>query len=233
MAKKTFVLKKRRIYKKPSDLERAKIVAFDEIGKSKSEISRLMKIPRETIRSIISSCKATGDIKRRVGSGRRRKTSKREDNLILRMSKADPFMPSEEISKNMLLDHQVAISRRTVDSRLSEAGLDSYVSRKKPFISDVNKKKRLEWCIAHKYWTTDDWKRVLWTDESPFTLSYHGRVFVRRPKGTAYDEKYIKPTFKHGGGKIQVWGCFCAAGVGDLHRINGIMVNICFCIFFF
>lgn len=135
-------------------------------------------------------------------------------------------MPSKEISRNMLLDHNVRICQRTVDHRLSETGLDSYVARKKPFISENNKKKRLEWCLTHKDWTVDDWKNVLWSDESSFTLSYHGRTFVRRPKERAYDPKYLKPTFKHGGGKIQVWGCFSAAGVGDLHRIYGIMVGV-------
>ena len=129
----------------------------------------------------------------------------------------------------MELDYGISISRWTVDRRLSESGLDSYVARKKPFISDKNIKTRLDWCVTYQHWTVDDWKRVLWCDEAPFTLSYHGRVFVRRPKGKAYDKRYIKPTFKHGGGKIQLWGCYSANGVGDLYRIEGTLV--CFILF--
>ena len=33
----------------------------------------------------------------------------------------------------------------------------------------------------------------------------------------------VVPTVKHGGGSINVWGCFSQAGFGDLVRINGIM----------
>ena len=35
-------------------------------------------------------------------------------------------------------------------------------------------------------------------------------------KGEVYNPKYIKPTFKHGGGNIQICGCFSWHGVGDL-----------------
>lgn len=31
----------------------------------------------------------------------------------------------------------------------------------------------------------------------------------------------LVPTVKHGGGNVMVWGCFCAAGVGDLVEVSG------------
>jgi hypothetical protein len=30
----------------------------------------------------------------------------------------------------------------------------------------IMKKIRLEWCLAHEYWTLEDWKNVIWTDET-------------------------------------------------------------------
>ena len=33
----------------------------------------------------------------------------------------------------------------------------------------------------------------------------------------------LKPTVKHGGGSIMVWGYLTAIGMGDLVRIDGIM----------
>ena len=203
--------------KKPSDLTRGKIIAYFEDGKSQREISKIVNVPRPTVQCVINTFKITGDIKRRKGSGRLRKTTKRDDNTIIRMSKKDPFMPSRVISKNMMLDHNVNVSHQTITRRLAEAELNECVARKKPFISDVNIKKRLEWAIVHKDWTVEDWKQVLWCDESPFTLSYSGRQYVWRPKGKAYDPKYLKTSFKHGGGSIQIWGCFSWYGVGDLY----------------
>ena len=217
---------KQRKVKKPSDLTRGKIIAYYEEGKSQRNISEIVSVPRTTVRNIINTYKETNDIKRRVGSGRKRKTTKREDNIMSRMAKINPFVPSREVSKNMLLDHNVQISHQTVSRRLKENGLGCYVAKKKPYISKSNIKKRLEWAQDHKDWTIEDWKKVLWCDESPFTLSYHGRQWVWRPKGKAYDPKYIKPTFKHGGGNIQVWGCFSWYGVGDLYQINGTLVCV-------
>jgi transposase len=216
-------------YKKPSNLTKGKIVAFFEDGKSQRQIAEIVKVPRETVRDIIKLYKETKDIKRRVGSGRKRKTTKREDRTIVQMSRTNPFMSAQEISDNVKIDYNIDVSHDTVDRRLNEAGLHLYVARNKPFISDTNINKRLQWCIDHQNWTVAQWKRVLWCDESPFTLSYQPKQRVRRPSGKAFDKKYIKPTFKFGGGKIMVWGCFSYYGVGELYKIEGKMV----CVFVF
>jgi len=218
-------------YKKPSDINKAKVIAYWEDGKSYRKISEILTIPTSTIQGVIDVYQNTGNVTRRVGSGRKRKTTKREDKLIVNISKKDPFLPATTISENVANDYAIDVSHDTVNRRLKEVGLDAHPARKKPFISKTNVQKRLAWCNEHKNWTVDDWKRVLWCDESPFTFVYHGRVFVRRPKGQAYNTKYIKPTIKNGGGKIQVWGCFSANGVGDLHRVQGIMV--CFFVHLF
>jgi hypothetical protein len=33
-----------------------------------------------------------------------------------------------------------------------------------------NAKRRLEWCKAHRHWTLEQWKHVLWSDDSLFTI---------------------------------------------------------------
>ncbi len=37
------------------------------------------------------------------------------------------------------------------------------------------------------------------------------------------------PTVKHGGGSVLMWGCMSAAGVGELHFIDGIMNSQMYC----
>ena len=37
--------------------------------------------------------------------------------------------------------------------------------------------------------------------------------------------EFVKSKVKHGGGSIQVWGCFSYNGVGDLYRINDILTK--------
>lgn len=54
-------------------------------------------------------------------------------------------------------------------------------------------------------------------------LSPDGKSYVRRPKSKAYDPKYTRPTLKHGGGNIMVWGAMSWRGVGPITKIEGRM----------
>jgi hypothetical protein len=40
----------------------------------------------------------------------------------------------------------------------------------KPGITLEDKKKRLEWCLAYKDWILEDWKNVIWSDETSVQL---------------------------------------------------------------
>jgi hypothetical protein len=90
------------------------------------------------------------------------------------------------------------------------------------FISDSNRLIRVQWCKEHLNWTVEQWRRVIWTDESPFVLRYNGRKLVWRRHNERYIPECTSGTVKHEK-KIMVWGAFCAHGVGHLNRIQGIM----------
>ena len=115
-------------------------------------------------------------------------------------------------------------SRTTAMRRLCESGLHGRIAARKPLLRTGNKQKRLVWAKEHKEWTLDQWKSVLWSDESKFEIfgSNH-RVFVRRRKGERMDSTCLVPTVKHGGGGVMVWGCFAGDTFGDLFKIEGIL----------
>jgi hypothetical protein len=78
--------------------------------------------------------------------------------------------------------------------------------------------------FAQKYkdWTADDWKRVVWSDESKFQLfGSESRQYCWKKPGEPLQDAHVQPTVKHGGGNIMVWGCFTSHGVGFLCRIHG------------
>ena len=59
------------------------------------------------------------------------------------------------------------------------------------------KKKRLSFAKAHRSWTSEDWGKVLVSDESS-VQQFSVRVqYVWRPSGERYHEKYTVPTVKH------------------------------------
>lgn len=66
--------------------------------------------------------------------------------------------------------------------------------------------------------------RFLWSDESSFSIfPFPSQQYVRRRPGEELRPDCLIPTVKYGGGKVMVWGCFSASGVGPIIRVNGIM----------
>jgi hypothetical protein len=91
-------------------------------------------------------------------------------------------------------------------------------------LTEAHKQKRLEWAEAHADWSADDWKAVVFSDESKFNIfGSDGRSWCWRRQGEEFDERYTKKVVKHGGGHVMVWGCITAEGLGRISRIDGNM----------
>ena len=114
------------------------------------------------------------------------------------------------------------VSVSTVKRRLRAAGLTGRVTGRKSLLRWQNKKKRLAWAMKHRQWTTENWKKVVWTDESKFEIfGSSRRVFVRRRVSKRMVPQCVTPTVKHGGGCVMIRGSFAGSRVGDLHRVTG------------
>jgi hypothetical protein len=77
------------------------------------------------------------------------------------------------------------------------------------------KKKRLAFAQYYKNWTTKQWSRVVFSDESTFRCIR--KTKVRRPMGSdRYDSRYTMKTVKHPE-SLMVWASFSGAvGCGGL-----------------
>jgi hypothetical protein len=217
--------KNKREYKRLSDGKRG--IAYGMFLKESSyaEIAAEVGCHKDHVGYIIKKYEKNQTFSDLPRSGRPRKTSPREDRNVKFNSlqnrrltgKAIALKAAPNFTKNR-------VSVNTIKGRLQEAGLNGRVARRKPWLTQANIKKRFQWAKAHRDWTPEHWRRVIFSDESPFTLfPDSGKVYVRRRIGEEFLSECLMPTVKFGGGKIQVWGCFSYNGGGPLYRIHGKM----------
>lgn len=202
--------------------QRSAICTLNEEGYSMRQIAEKIGVSYKGVHYTLVRKKATGGNQDRKRSGRPKSTKKQEDDYIVTLSKRNRRLTAPQIAATLNETREKPVSITTVKRRLLSAGLRGCVAAKKPRLTSVHKRKRLEWAKTHKNWTVEDWKKVLWTDESKFQIfGSNRRVFVRRSKEERALEACTVQTIKHGGGSVMVWGCFGNNKPGHLIKITG------------
>lgn len=211
--------------KQMNEVEKGKALMGIRLELSTREIGKHINRSHETIRKLKKRLEAKQPIERKMkpGTGAKRKTNKRDDRhfklAVVRDRDVYALQAATEVTDT---DGQPVLAPRNVQKRLHEQNLITKKKRKKPAMTEEHMKARLAWAEKHRTWTVERWNRVLWSDESPFTVwpaPRCGKVWVHNRKGM--DPRQVEGTKKHGGGNITVWGCFSASGVGQLRRMKG------------
>jgi hypothetical protein len=79
------------------------------------------------------------------------------------------------------------------------------------------KKARLDWCLAHQHWTLEDFKNVIWTDETAIVLLHRrGSYRVWRTSKERFVRSAIRERWK-GYSEFMFWGSFSYDKKGPCH----------------
>jgi len=71
--------------------------------------------------------------------------------------------------------------------------------------------------MKYKDWTAEDWKHVIWSDESSIWIGINPRrQWVIHLLEERLNSKYVKKTFKSAQVKIMIWACFTDERLGPL-----------------
>ncbi|GFW41496.1 transposable element Tc1 transposase [Trichonephila clavipes] len=103
---------------------------------------------------------------RKIGSGATRKTTRREDQMIVRQALVDAAVTRSTIRA----DAGVAIVLQTISRHLAEANLKSEHTFRAFPLTPEHRQQRLQWCQARSMWNVTDWQGVVFSDESRFVL---------------------------------------------------------------
>ena len=113
------------------------------------EIAKEFHCSKDTVKIWIHRYQETQDIQDQEKTGRKRKTSEKEDTNIITTAKRLRSSSSTEISTS-ISKQGFDISSTTVRRRLNEQGLYKLQPLKKPLLSDTNRHNRLKWAKNNK-----------------------------------------------------------------------------------
>lgn len=196
---------------------RLTIVKLHEKGKSNAEIARLLEIHPSTVANILRLYMETGKVEPRQKAGRPSKVTLRDERKVVLLARKDPSQGAVSIANELSATKGKKISPETVRRALHRAGLHGRKMARKPALSSLGRKLRLNFAKTFVAKDPKFWDTVIFSDESAFEIfQTKKKQWVWRKPGERYQEDFISPRKKFGGGKIHLWGCFTSQGIGFL-----------------
>lgn len=186
--------------------EVARAITMIEAGHTYRSVSIVLGVSVSVVYRNVQRYRQTGSYVRRRGQGRKRATDALDDRFI-RVQTLRNRLQTAVQTRNLLEEvRNVRVSERTVRRRLNDVGLQSRVPAKAPKLEVSHRVARLAFARQHRDWT-DEWRRVLFTDESRFCVNFvDGRQKMWRYRGERYNPTNFTETVAYGGGSVMVWG---------------------------
>ena len=188
-------------------------------GMTGREVAAHFGRSESTVSRIWTKYRLTGTVNHRPRSGRPCKTTAREDRYIIMNSHV---MTSGTIATRLRVTTGVRIADQTVRNWLRASRLRGPRPYMGVPLTLRHRIARVNLVRAHHRWTRDDWKNVLFTDESRFNLFFaDGRLRVWRRQGERYDPTKILERDRYGGGDVMVWAAICHHRKTELVTVQG------------
>jgi transposase len=211
-----------RHYKRISEYKRIQIIALRGQHYTLEEVSKKTKVKKETVREVLRKWKQHHTIQDLPKTGRPAKADDRTRRRLARMTQSGEVDNAPELALIAATHDIVHISARTARNVLHQQGLNAIHMIKKPLLTREHKRKRLEFARAHRDWTVEQWKQVIFSDETVITArSSDAHKMVWTKPTHALNSKLVVPTVQGGGPVIMVWGCISQYGFHDLILLDG------------
>lgn len=204
-----------------TEFERGEIIGLWKGGHTERSIEAILNHPKSTIHNIIEKYRSENQISSASRSGRPPKLTERHIRHLVNVVKEDRQQSLDEITEKFNQLSLVSVSSKTIRHTLHNEGFYGRAGKRKPLISEKNRKKRLEWSHIRKNWDSE-WDTIIWSDESRFLLFQNdAHHWVWRRPHEKYDVNCLIPTVKSGNRGVMVWGCFTKNKIGPLVQVSG------------
>ena len=120
--------------------QRSEILGMVKAGMTMSAVARTIKRPLSTVANILKKNKTTGSVANKK-SGRPHKATQRDLRHLQKIVREDRRVSCKVISQNWSQASRKTFSQRTTPRRLKDLGFRGRAARKKPFVSEINKRR--------------------------------------------------------------------------------------------
>jgi transposase len=211
-------------YHRVSEDKRIQINALRHSGCILTDIARKTKVNIETVKSVLRKWKLHRTIKDLPKTGRPSKLDDRTSRRLARMVQSGEVSTASELTEAAVSNGIVHISARTACRVLHKEGLQAMHMVNRPLLTRAHKRRRLEFASVHRDWTADDWKQVIFSDETVITARPSDSHKLRWTKHThGLNPRLVVPTVRGGGPAIMTWGCISTYGFHDFILLEGMM----------
>ncbi|GFX36126.1 transposable element Tcb2 transposase [Trichonephila clavipes] len=179
---------------------RGRIIGKLEEGRSVTSVAAEFGIAHSIVSRLWRQFQTTGTAIRGFSSGRPRGTTPANDRYIVLQAR-----------RNRRLHGGSLFARRPV--------------RCVP-LTPAHRRRRSLWCREHRNWRDNEWGRVLFTDESSFSLSSDShRILIWRERGSRNYPSNIIERDSYGCRGVLVWGGIMLGSRTDLHIFDAGSIN--------
>jgi transposase len=199
-----------------TEMERSAVVTLHKVGWLHKDIAQALHCSENSVSLWVNRWREEHSVADAERIGRPRCTTDDIDQDIGLYSDAHV----KALPRDIVRELELTVSARTVRRRRIEIDLHTFVQRREHVYTEHDLKRRIAYAEGYSNWTEADWRRVMWSDHTLFTLDCQSREYVTRPPGHASDEKYLGQEQRLEGA-VWLWGCFCADGLGHAELYEG------------
>lgn len=205
-----------------SETDVARALGMLEAGLSQRRVARMMGVSHSVISRANQRHRETGLYSERPRSGRPVSTTPRDDRYLTNLTLRNRFHSARRLNNDFAAATGVIVSTQTIRNRLHRANMHARRPAQCVPLTHAHRRIRLNWAREHVRWTRQQWRRVLFTDESRFSLDHNdGRSRVWRRPGERFADHCIAEHDRYGGGSVMVWGGITYANRTRLYVVPG------------
>jgi transposase len=164
------------------------IISLLDNGYSARQIATQLGLSHSTVNDVRSKARPNAW---KSSGGRPTKLKATDKRNLVRLVTTGKANTATQLVRELKDTTNIDVCDDTIRNVLKEAGLKAITKKKKPKLSSTHIRQRLEFAKRYQYWTAEDWKCVIWSDETKVNrlgLSDGRKWTWKRPDSTLTEQ---------------------------------------------